>query len=87
MLEEKQLGRTVFKGSLVKLSAKGGEVRSEHLVAPLSNIKMQLIGLNGEEIPGDVYGKVVGTPTDNRTCFSIRFTSISPEVAAFLHGL
>jgi hypothetical protein len=68
-------------------AVKGGEVRSEHLVSLLSDIKMRLIGAAGEEIAGDLYGKIVGKPTDRRASFAVRFTSIPPEVATFLHGL
>jgi adenylate cyclase len=87
VLEGKHLGGTIFKGSFVKLSGKAGEVRSEHPVSPWSDIKMRAMGTDGAEIPGDLYGKVVGKPTDARASFSVRFTSISPEVATFLHGL
>lgn len=87
VLTENCLGRTVFMGRLVKLSARGGEVRSDLPVAPLSNIKMRLTSMHGEEVLGDLYGKVVGEPSDGSTGFSVRFTSISPEAAAFLHSV
>jgi adenylate cyclase len=87
VLEGKHLGGAVFMGSFVKLSAKGGEVRCEHPIAPLSEIKIRLTAINGEEIPGDLYGKVVGKPTDCGTSFAVHFTSIPLEVATFLHSL
>ncbi len=87
VLEGKHVGGTVCTGAFVQLSVKGGEVRSEHPVSPLSDIKIRLIGATGEEIAGDLYGKIVGTPTDRRASFAVRFTSIPPEVATFLHGL
>jgi hypothetical protein len=74
----------VFTGSFVKLSATGAEVRSDHPVAPWSDLKIRLTGTSGEEIPGDLYAKVVGKPANTR--FSVRFTSIPPAVATFLHG-
>jgi class 3 adenylate cyclase len=87
VLEGKHVGDTVFTGAFVQLSSKGGEVRSEHPVSPWSDIKMRLRGDIGEKIVGELYGKVVGTPTDRRASFAVRFTSISPEIATFLHGL
>ena len=87
MLEGKHVGGAVFTGAFVQLSAKGGEVRSEHPVSPLSDIKIRLMGATGEEIAGDLYGKIVGKATDMRASFAVRFTSIPPEVATFLHGL
>ncbi|HSF31295.1 MAG TPA: adenylate/guanylate cyclase domain-containing protein [Candidatus Tectomicrobia bacterium] len=87
VLEGKHLGGTMFEGSFVKLSGKGGEVRSNYPVTPWSDIKMRLLGADGEEIPGDLYGKVVEKPTDTRASFAVHFTFIPPEVAAFLRGL
>jgi adenylate cyclase len=87
VLEGKHVAGSVFRGAFVQLSAKGGEVRSQHPVSPLSDLKMRFIGDTGEEVAGDVYGKVVGKPTDGRASFAVRFTSIPPEVATFLHTL
>lgn len=87
VLEGKHVGGTMFQGSFVKLSGKGGEVRSEHPITLWSDIKMRLMRTDGEEISGDLYGKVVAKPTDTRASFAVRFTSIPPEVATFLHGL
>ena len=87
VLEEKHVGRTVCKGSFVKLSAKGAEIRVENPVEPLSNIKIWLTDINGEEVSGDLYGKVMDKPADSGNCFSVRFTSISPEVETFLQGV
>jgi len=87
VVEGDHLSGEMFTGSFVKLSAKGAEARLEHPVAPLSNLKMHLIGSNGEEIPGALYGKVVGTPPESPTTFSVRFTSMPPEVETFLHRL
>jgi class 3 adenylate cyclase len=87
VLEGTDVGRTVFEGSFVKLSAKGGEIRAPDPVVPLSNLRIQLTSLNGEEISGDLYAKVLGRPTDSRASFAVRFTSIPPAIAAFFRGL
>ena len=87
VLEGKHVAGSVFTGVFVQLSEKGGEVRSEHPVSLLSDIKMRFIDPTGEEIAGDVYGKTVGKTTDRRASFAVRFTSIPPEVATFLHAL
>jgi adenylate cyclase len=83
LLEGKHLGDAVCTGSLVKLSPKDGEVRSEEAVEPLSDIKIQLMSNDGEELPGDLYAKVMGTLSDDSRGFAVRFTSVPPEVAAF----
>ena len=61
LLEGKHMGDTLFTGSLVKLSAKDGVIRSDHAVESWSNIKVQLMSHNGEELPGDLYAKVMGS--------------------------
>ena len=77
---------SAFTGSFVKLLGKGGEVCSTYPVAPLSDLKIRLIGPHGVEIPGDLYAKVVGKATDTGASFAVRFTSVPPEVAMFLRG-
>ncbi len=87
VVEGDHLSGEMFTGSFVKLSAKGAEAHLENPVAPLSNLNMHLIADNGEEIPGALYGKVVEQPSESPTIFSVRFTSMPPEVETFLHRL
>jgi adenylate cyclase len=87
LLEGKHLGDAVCTGSLVKLSTKDGEVHSEHAVEPLSDIKIQLMSDKGEELPGDLYAKVMGTLSEDSRGFAVHFTSVPPEVAAFFQRL
>ena len=86
VVEGDHLSGVMFEGSFVKLSAKGAEARLEDPVAPLSNLKMHLIDGKGEEIPGALYGKVMEKLSENSTVFSVRFTSMPPEVETFLQG-
>ena len=87
VVEGDHLSGVIFKGSFVKLSAKGAEGRLENPVPLLTNLKMHLIRNNGEEIPGALYGKVVGKLPEGSAAFSVRFTSMSPELETFLHRL
>jgi adenylate cyclase len=87
VLEGEHVGRTVYQGSFVTLSVRGGEVCSEHLVESWSNIKMRLTGYNGEVIPGDLYAKVLRHFQESRPGFYVHFTSIPPEVATFFQRL
>lgn len=84
ILEGKQVGDTVFKGRLVKLSAKGAEIHSETegdvVPSELSNIKFNLLTPNNPtEISEDVYGKVLEKPADGGN-FYIHFTATPPAV-------
>ena len=87
LLEGKQMGDTQFTGNLVKLSAKDGEVRSDHLVESWSNIRIQLLSNNGEELPGDLYAKVMGALAEDSPGFAVHFTSIPLQVTAFFERL
>jgi hypothetical protein len=72
---------------MVKLSAKDGEVHSEYAVETWSNIKIQLMSNNGEDLPGDLYAKVIRPLSDGSPGFAVHFTSVPPEVAAFFERL
>jgi class 3 adenylate cyclase len=88
VLEGKYLGGGAFMGSLVKLSFKGGEIHSDTLVSSWSNIRIQLTNLDGEPIPGHLYGKVIRQFLGvGPTGFSVHFTSIAPEVTTFFQNL
>lgn len=87
LLEGTHMGDTVFTGSLVKLSAKDGEVRSDHPVESWSNIKIQLVSSDGEELPGDLYAKVMGALAEDQPGFAVHFTFIPPKVTAFFERL
>ena len=51
------------------------------------NLNMHLIGSTGEEIPGTLYAKVVEVLPERSTDFSVRFTSMSPQIETFLYSL
>ncbi|MCZ6681422.1 MAG: triple tyrosine motif-containing protein, partial [Candidatus Poribacteria bacterium] len=86
VLEDKFAGRTIFTGHIVKVSAKAAEVESETPVAPLSNLRLQVLDTSGQAVKGDLYGKVVGPLKAGQDKFDLRFTSIPKEVGAFLQG-
>ena len=87
MVEGAQLGGEMSKGSLIKISCKAAEARLDNPVPSLSNLKMRLLGKDGKDLPGTLYGKVLGAAAGNGKDFSIRFTSISPEIQALLRDL
>jgi hypothetical protein len=87
VVESSQVGGALSKGVLTKVSLRAAEARLADPVPPLSNLKMHLIGSDGEQIPGSLYGKVLGPLSGASTGVSIRFTSISPEIETVLHRL
>jgi adenylate cyclase len=90
LLDGKQLSDVFFKGSIIKLSAKGAEIRVENednpIPSPLSNIKLNLFNRDQEElaeISEDIYAKVLDKYGSPET-FYIRFTFKPPVVAKIL---
>lgn len=86
IVEASQLGREAYKGTLTKLSRKTAEAILDHPTGNLTNIKIHVMQ-DGREIPGALYAKVIDAVAGNSHSFSIRFTSISPEIESFLQVL
>lgn len=92
VLDGKHIGDTLFNGSLVKLSTKGAQVRSERgenhgVPSPLTNIKLNLLTPNNQtESSFDIYGKVLEKATDKGS-FYVCFTAKSSDVEARLDAL
>jgi adenylate cyclase len=84
VLETHHLNGAVFEGRFTKLSAKAAEAHLSKPVPALSNLRMYLVGADGQQIPGSLYAKVMGTAPGTSTDFSVRFTSVPPEIEAFL---
>jgi PAS domain S-box-containing protein len=87
IVESSQMGGERHRGALTKLARKWAEARLETPVPPLSNLKMRLIGSDGQEMPGTLYGKVVASVPGSTSRFTVRFTSVPPEIEAALREL
>ena len=83
VLDDKQVGQTVCAGTLLGLSDNEGEVKLEHPVALFGNLKLWLKDGDGEDVPGDLYGKVVRASNEPLVVV-IRFTAKSDEIKDFL---
>jgi len=83
LVDGKDVSNIPIKGSLFKLSMKGGYIRYDQNITPiilpdLTNIKINffIVDINKSE---DVYGKVLEEST-SKDSFYIRFTNIPPSV-------
>ncbi|MEH1861014.1 MAG: adenylate/guanylate cyclase domain-containing protein [Nostoc sp.] len=92
ILEGKHIVDTLFKGSLVKLSAKEAEIHADNVAepcipSPLGNIKLNLlIPSDRTEVSEDIYAKVLAKPAGDKSFF-IHFTSKTLVVEAQLNYL
>jgi PAS domain S-box-containing protein len=87
VVESSQVGVESRRGALTKVARKSAELRLEAPVPPLSNLKMRLLGSDGKELPGTLYGKVVASVPGSSSRYSVRFTSVPPEIDAALREL
>jgi len=89
VLKGKHLDGNTCKGSLVKLSIKGAELRSDNMIKPREdNIKINLlIETHETTVSGDIYGKVLRKIKEGDGNYYIVFTNIAPEVAGFLNQI
>ena len=84
VVEGAQLGGEMSKGGITKISLKDAVVRLERAVPTLGNLNMHLMGRDGVRIPGTLYAKVLGPAPGEGARYSVRFTSVSPEIEAFI---
>ncbi len=84
VLEEKFVGRTVHGGHLTELSEVETRLQSSLAPAVLSNVKITVSPGPQGNPAGDIYGKVVDTPSRTPGLARVRFTSASPELQAWL---
>ncbi|HBB31098.1 MAG TPA: adenylate/guanylate cyclase domain-containing protein [Cyanobacteria bacterium UBA8803] len=85
ILDGKHVSDAIFRGRLVKLSAKGAEIEAEHkeggfLPPGLSNIKLNLLTPHAPtETSEDIYAKVLEKSAEQGN-FYIHFTSLPPVI-------
>ncbi len=84
VLEEKFLGRTVHEGRLVALSPSEAGIASELSFTPLSNLKIELKPVAGANPGGEIYAKVIDAAAGASAQTRIRFTSLTPELKAWV---
>jgi class 3 adenylate cyclase len=84
VLEEKFVGRTVYAGELIEVSEGQARLRASPAPAVLSNLKI-LVATSPEGNPdGEIYGKVVDVAVGPPDHARIRFTSVTPELKAWM---
>ncbi len=86
-VDGKQVSETAALGLMVALSTKGADMQAEEQLPPATNLKLHVLHADGSEVPGDLYAKVVeSSGVVPKGCFSVRFTSMPPEVEIFIKG-
>jgi adenylate cyclase len=84
VVEGAQLGGEMSKGGITRLSLKEAVVRLERAAPTLGNLNIHLFGRDGQQIPGTLYAKVLGPAPGEGARYSVRFTSVSADIEAFI---
>jgi adenylate cyclase len=84
VLEAKFLGQTVYEGRLAAISDFEAGLESELSLVPLSNLKIEVKSAAGANPGGEIYAKVIGAVAGASGQTRIRFTSLSPELKAWV---
>ena len=82
-VEANYLAGESYRGTLTKLSHKGGEVRLETTVPLLSDFKMQCV-VDGQDLAGSLYAKVVGTSISDAQRPTKRISPTPPTSSRWL---
>jgi len=84
VLEEKFSGRTVYEGRLTELSVFEVRPKSSLAQAVLSNLKITVAPGPPGNPAAEIYGKVVSAGAGDASLATVRFTSTSPELKAWV---
>jgi adenylate cyclase len=86
VVEGKDTGGAGETGTLVALSEKSGQLRTQRVVPPTSVLKLRLAGESAGVSDEVFYGKVATRHVENGTGFFVRFTSVPTVIKAYLDG-
>ena len=84
VLEEKFVGRTVHEGRLTEASGNGARFQCEAVPPPLCNLKILVQAMPGGNPAGEIYAKVVESSAGPPGLARIHFTSVTPELKAWI---
>jgi adenylate cyclase len=87
LLENKDIGSEKHIGFISRLSKNGAEIILSEPVSILANLKMNLGDVDEKLAAKDFYGKAIQRAEDGKQLYSVRFTSVPPEVDAYLQAL
>jgi adenylate cyclase len=87
LIKDKSPSGTLHPGSIVKLSSVEAEIKSPTKVEELCDLKFLLVGQNDEDIPIELYAKVIDRKTEDASTFLVHFTSMPKVTENYLKGL
>ena len=86
VLEGKHVGKEGVECSITRLSRKSAEIAVSEPVKLMSNLKMNLSGVDTELQSKDFYGKVTGYSGGGGHLLMVRFTSLPSEIRSYFQA-
>ena len=84
MVDGTHVRQSSAEGRFVRASATGAWVRARRNAPARANLRIRVRDEGGEELPVDLYAKVVEGESDGG--FQVRFSSAPPEVVALIRS-
>ncbi|MCF8143179.1 MAG: response regulator [Deltaproteobacteria bacterium] len=84
ILEGKHAGNEARSGTVVRMLGTAAEISADVTPDKLTNLKISVSDMEGNEITTDLYAKVIGAVSNHPGTFKVQFTSIPLEVDGFL---
>ncbi len=86
-VDGKNVGNKQQQGFIDTLFDKGAEIEMAGALDLLTNVKLNLCDVSEELSSRDFYGKVIASADRHAFSYQVRFTSFSPETAAYFQAL
>ena len=87
VLHGKDIGKRDREGTILSLSKKSAEIRLEETIQLLTNLKMNLAGVEEDLAGKNFYGKVTAHVENDKLTHNIRFTAIPPELKSYFQAI
>jgi class 3 adenylate cyclase len=84
ILEEKFVGRTLYHGQMLAVSSSEAAIDSSLAVPALCNVRIEVDAVAGSVPGGEIYAKVMANAPRGSHGTGVRFTSVSPDLKAWI---
>lgn len=87
ILKNKDVEKEILNGFVVRLSKTGAELTFPHPIDIYTDLKMNLSGVDQGLSTKSFYGKIIRLSDENEMFYTVRFTSVPPEIEAYFQAL
>jgi len=85
--DTKHFGEDNQKGYIFRLSPRSAEIRLETALEPMINLKLNLSDVSDDLCQKDFFAKIIKDSSEDKQTYTLRFTSVPPEISAYFQAL